>query len=120
MSSIFRTERHPTVPVKWPSGHRMIEIDTGMKDLIEVMWSHRILTSGCCQEIIPGVARIEFFHLQHMADFYHEVAVGGLENTDALFDCWKWSLRAGNGLHGWLHFPCSQIGWATEQIKKYG
>ncbi len=68
------TKNHPQVDVLAPhkGGQRLVHIDPGMEPLLRQLWAKGVRTTGSCEEILPGLARIWFWDGQDAKDFIRE------------------------------------------------
>ena len=67
-------KNHEQVDVLAPHkrGQRLVHVDRGMVPLLTELWERGVRTTGSCEEILPGLARIWFWNGCDAKDFINE------------------------------------------------
>lgn len=67
-------KNHEQVDVWSPhkGGQRLVHVDVGMVPTLRELWAKGVMTTGSCQEILPGLARIWFKHGEDKVAFLRE------------------------------------------------
>lgn len=67
-------KNHEQVEVWAPhkGGLRLTSVDKGMAPLLTELWARGVRTTGSCEEILPGLARIWFRDGRDAKDFINE------------------------------------------------